>query len=350
MSWIARRCPRAFTLVELLVVIAIIGVLVSLLLPAVQSAREAARRLNCQNNLHQLALGVLNYESARGKLPIGGQFDANANPATSLLVGENWVISILPYIEFSSIYDAFDLSGSIVDPINEQPRSTTLGAFMCTSDDRNQDPLVIPGRTERTFARGNYACNAGNGPTIQGWPNGITGPKSEGWLNPFRRGMMGPNVSVELREVTDGLSNVIMLGEIRAGLSPGDRRGTWALGSAGASMIAWYGYDGDANGPNACYENADDVAGCELSLQNQYQTECMSCYSGDQWNDQAAPRSVHPGGVQVAMGDGSVTWIDDSIETTGRYGACCSPWDRMILSADGDAEYYEIRNNPGGRN
>lgn len=210
--------------------------------------------------------------------------------------------------------------------------------MMCPSDDKNLEPLAIGGGRggPRYWARGNYACNVGNGPTILNWTNGIWGPKSEGWLNPYRRGMMGPNVSVELQDVTDGLTNVIMLTEIRAGLSEGDYRGTWALGTVGGSMVSWYGFDGDANGPNACYANADDVAGCEANLQAEYQSQCMSCYSGDQWNDQAAPRSVHPGGVHVAMGDGSVTWIDDSIETTGRFGDCCSPWDRLILSADGD--------------
>ena len=331
----------AFTLVELLVVIAIIGVLVGLLLPAVQSARESARRLQCANNLKQLSLGVLNYESSQKKLPIGVEFPEGENPATSTVPGRNWVIAILPYIELASVADSFDFSVSVAHPDNENTRSTVLETMLCPSDDRNQEPMVISARrTETTWGRGNYGCNAGNGPTIRGWRNGIWGPESEGWLDPFRRGLMGPNVSVELREVTDGLSNVMMLGELRSGLSSGDRRGVWALGTAGASMIVWHGWDGDANGPNACFANADDVAGCEASLQAEYQAECMSCYSGDQWNDQAAPRGVHPGGVQIAHADGSVHWVDDSIETSGRFGQCCSPWDRLILGADADAEWF----------
>ena len=329
----AKSC--GFTLVELLVVIAIIGVLVALLLPAVQAAREAARRIQCKNNIRQMALGVLNYEAARGTLPIGAQFPPNDNPAVTINPGVNWVISILPYIEQASIYDSFDLQLPISAKRNEESRTNVISSMLCPSDERNQE-LHISGtaRARREWARGNYACNAGNGPTLKDWPNGLWGPDSQGWLDPFRRGMMGPNAAVELQEVTDGLTNVILLTEIRAGLSEKDPRGTWALGTAGGAMVVWYGYDGDANGPNACFQDADDISGCEARLQNLYQTECMSCFDGDEWNDQAAPRSTHPGGVHIALGDGSVTWIEDSIETSGRYGKCCSPWDRLILSAD----------------
>src|SRR6188472_428920 len=101
-----------FTLVELLVVIAIIGILVALLLPAIQAAREAARRAQCQANIHNAALAVLNYESARKKLPEGMTFDkANAGAANVNLItrfGPNWIINILPYIEESATRDAFD--------------------------------------------------------------------------------------------------------------------------------------------------------------------------------------------------------------------------------------------------
>ena len=140
-----------------------------------------------------------------------------------------------------------------------------------------------------------------------------------------------------LERITDGLSNTMFVGELRAGLTEEDRRGVWALGSAGASSIVWHGYGGDANGPNACFNNADDIAGCEEELVPLYKTECMTCFPGDEWNDQAASRSVHPGGLHIGLGDGSARFISDFIDTTGSYGRCCSPWDYLLLSADGNA-------------
>jgi prepilin-type processing-associated H-X9-DG protein len=333
--------------VELLVVIAIIGTLVALLLPAVQAAREAARRSSCLNNLRQLSLGLANYESANQQLPPAFQYADNQNPATTSQPGLNWVISVLPFVEAGNVFDMIDETKPISHADNALARGQLLSFMLCPSDERNQQPLNTSGKPGGNigdnWARGNYACNAGNGPMIRNWPNGIWGPDSFGWKDDFRRGVMGPNVAMSFERITDGLSNTMMVAEIRAGLSEGDRRGTWALGSAGASVVVWFGAGGDANGPNACYPNADDVAGCEAKLQSQYQAECMSCYSGDQWNDQAAPRSTHPGGVHIGMADGSVRWINNTIETSGRNSSCCrkedssccTPWDYLILSADG---------------
>jgi prepilin-type N-terminal cleavage/methylation domain-containing protein/prepilin-type processing-associated H-X9-DG protein len=332
------RQPKraAFTLVELLVVIAIIGVLVALLLPAVQAAREASRRTSCMNNLRQLVLGLANYESSYEELPPAFQYSDRENPATTVRPGINWVTSILPFVEAGNVYDMFDQSQPVSHMNNELARSQSLGFMRCPSDDRNTQPFNSGLRSMGdNWARGNYGCNAGNGPSIRNWRNGIWGPESEGWQSDLHRGVMGPNVSMPLKRITDGLSNTMLLGELRAGLSEKDRRGVWALGSAGASMIIWHGYGGDANGPNACFPNADDVAGCEARLTSDYQRECMPCYAGDEWNDQAAARSTHPGGVHIGMADGSSRWISNFIETTGSYGACCSPWDYFILSADG---------------
>jgi hypothetical protein len=156
---------------------------------------------------------------------------------------------------------------------------------------------------------------------------------------------MGPNVGLKLRQVSDGTSKTIMIGEIRAGIVEGDSRGVWALGNVGPSMIAMYGAGGDANGPNACYSSSDDVyapaeitdpAGivCGISPRTIARDECMTVSGGGLF-DQAGVRSKHPGGAHVAMSDASVQWINDDVETSGCLADCCAVWDEMIMSSDG---------------
>lgn len=329
-----------FTLVELLVVIAIIGILVALLLPAVQTAREAARRSQCINNLRQLSLGLLNYEAAQGAFPIGFEFPKGTNPATQSDFGPNWAIRLLPYIEESGVYDQFNLEEFISEQANAIPRAAEIATLRCPSDSYNSVPLVMA-PMRRTWARGNYAANAGNGPLLVRASDGIYGADSPGWKDPKRRGVIGPNVAAKLRHITDGTTKSILLGEVRAGVTEYDRRGTWALGQAGSSMLFWYGSTGDDNGPNVCNANADDVAGPRSTDQPLLERECMPDYTGDNWGDQATVRSMHVGGVVMGMADGSAHFVSDDIETTGIYGdwgpngEFMSVWDKMIAGSDG---------------
>ncbi len=153
---------------------------------------------------------------------------------------------------------------------------------------------------------------------------------------------MGPNAAVTLKRITDGTSKTILLGEIRAGITPNDGRGVWAMGHAGASLLAAYGSGGDDDGPNYCNSNADDVY-CDIAsgagvctstgANGTAMAECMGCSGGGGF-DQQTVRSKHPGGAYIAMADGSVSWISDDIETTGCYGQCCTAWDYMIASGD----------------
>lgn len=114
----SHRSRRGFTLVELLVVIAIIGVLVALLLPAVQAAREAARRSQCQNNLKQIALALLNYHDTHGHFPGGAPCRVSSASGCSLKPGPNWVVSMLPYMEMQNLSDQFDLTVTLTHPQN----------------------------------------------------------------------------------------------------------------------------------------------------------------------------------------------------------------------------------------
>jgi prepilin-type N-terminal cleavage/methylation domain-containing protein/prepilin-type processing-associated H-X9-DG protein len=336
----AKRNP-AFTLVELLVVIAIIGVLVALLLPAVQAAREAARRNKCQNNLRQLSLALINYESSKGAFPSAFDFPDTVNPADYPTKGLNWAIRVLPFAEQGPLYARFNLKKPVSDAENAAARETFVDVFRCPTDNFNSVPMEINASRTR-WARGNYAANAGNGPLLKSTlsisaTQGIYGPTSPGWLDGRFRGVIGPNVGATIKQITDGTSNTFLLGEVRAGVTNLDQRGVWALGQAGSSALFWYGYTGDDNGPNVCNASADDVAGptaADLPLMTQ---ECMPDYTSDEWGIQATVRSMHPGGINMGLADGSAHFISNEITTGEPYSTVRTAWDNYISSADDEA-------------
>jgi prepilin-type N-terminal cleavage/methylation domain-containing protein/prepilin-type processing-associated H-X9-DG protein len=348
---------RGFTLVELLVVIAIIGVLVSLLLPAIQAARAAARRTQCVNNLKQVGLALLNYESARGVLPAASEWPEGTSPNDiSGDLGPNWVIRILPQMEGQAVYDAFDLTLPINHPRNETPRSTVLPGMVCPEDDYSYQAFQGTAKSSTqhygdNWARGNYAANGSldlqqtSNPGQQLGPNdgiatGAALPTSSGWASDFRRGLMGANVAVRLAQITDGTSNTVLAGEIRAGIVPFDTRGVWAMSGACPSSLWGHGYIGDDNGPNNVMPSADDVISCgdivrELGGMAELIKEKMGCSTFRTANIQQTMRSRHPGGVHACFADGGVHFISDSIEISSN-NRCCSTWDRLNLSADGN--------------
>jgi hypothetical protein len=144
----------------------------------------------------------------------------------------------------------------------------------------------------------------------------------------------------------------MLITEIRAGLSERDPRGVWAFGHAGGNLVTWHGWGGDANGPNYCGELSDDIGNLTLTVcqSAEYANECMTCYSsggeGTGSFDQATSRSMHFGGVFVAMCDGSVQFISDEIETGGEWGTCCRAWDYLILSQDANDPGGTVRRRP----
>lgn len=378
---------RGFTLVELLVVITIIGILIALLLPAVQGARAAARRAQCNNNLKQLGLATLQYAEHYGMFPPASHWRGlrpAASPndphsySTDLHVQnngyfcENWVIMILPFLEQQGLYDAFDLTKSIAHEDNREERGTELPIMLCPSDSAYNRTKYAgrPGSDQNSnhgdnWARGNYGANVGRGHHSDaahcegyGAPNfgalacagqtykvgtseGFEGKILKGWTSGLIRGVMGPNLSTRAAHIRDGMSNTIMLAELRAGIVSFDCRGTWAMSGAGPSAIAACGHLGDARGPNPISEKSDDTAACnEISAEIGDHTELlrlgMGCFTGttSHPNRQAAPRSSHQGGVFVTMCDGSVRWIGNDIDRARGFDDP-SIWDRLILSADG---------------
>ncbi len=199
----------AFTLVELLVVIAIIGILIGLLLPAINAAREAGRRTQCMNNVKQLSLTCIAYSDPQGRFPSGMTTPRGEEPSTTNLFGPNWVIQILPFTEYGALYKQFDLTKNISDPINKQniaAKATTVSTMLCPSDAINNSKPYVPGNARSAigttpWARGNYAANssiqylndkASNNPDGIA-PNFQDGVGSHGWQLKFQQGAMGCN-------------------------------------------------------------------------------------------------------------------------------------------------------------
>jgi prepilin-type N-terminal cleavage/methylation domain-containing protein len=343
----ARRRLRAFTLVELLVVIAIIGILVALLLPAVQSAREAARRMQCQNNLKQLGLALHNYHSAVNTFPPSSIWydESQIETKNNANLRANWVIMTLPYLEQQTISDAFDFKQPIPHANNMLARSTQLAFMLCPSDPFARKPFMGSrnGGTSNlgdNWGRGCYAANAALGFMTKSSHGGNSAATStsQGWQNPAMRGVMGANTCLSIGEIKDGTTNTILVAEIRAGITDFDSRGVWAM-SGGCPNALWaHGNIGDDNGPNCLRENADDVLACQ-AIRSQVGGTArtiemgMPCSSGDYPNFQQTARSVHQASVHVALADGSVRAISDFIDIVGGNGKF-SVWHRLNASGD----------------
>jgi len=337
-----------FTLVELLVVIAIIGSLISLLLPAVQSAREAARRLQCQNNLKQLGVALLSYESAKGNFPEAYAYEPGFYPnygaaSEFLKIRSTWAITILPFIEEAALHDRIDKSKPMADAANADVRAATLKMMVCPSDSFSS--RAFNGNASATttvlgnnWSRGNYAANSSLGMGYVGAGDCAAGPNEPFWVK--YPGIMGANCSKRLRDITDGTTNTVLLGEIRAGVTDYDTRGIWSLGMGSSSLWGHGGIHGDCYGPNSPVISADDVFTCNEIVNSvggheSLQAMGMPCSLHDGMSWQQTARSMHQDGVYVCMADGSVQWISDFIQVMPSTDANFSIWDRLMLSADG---------------
>jgi prepilin-type N-terminal cleavage/methylation domain-containing protein/prepilin-type processing-associated H-X9-DG protein len=348
------RRPRGFTLVELLVVITIIGILVSLLLPAVQSAREAARRAQCSNNIRQLGLALHNYHASRGIFPpssvwrnSSGAFDWTQADAGNANLFENWVILILPQLEQTNLAQEFNLAYPTTDTshpnsagiTNSQAVGTNLSIMMCPSDTFNRTQFVgstspsnlVSYLGSTSWARGNYGANASEGYMYSGEGIGPT------WTQSVYCGVMGANASLRIDDIKDGTSNTILLGELRAGITSYDTRGIWAM-SGGCSALWAHGYISDANGPNCNQLLADDPSTCSdvwnaVGGGSQLAQLGMACWNGNGPNWQQTARSLHTSGVNTCFADGSVHFISDFIQL-GTGSGNLGVWDKLNLSND----------------
>jgi prepilin-type N-terminal cleavage/methylation domain-containing protein len=343
---------RGFTLVELLVVIAIIGVLVALLLPAVQSAREAARRTSCTNNIRQFGLAAHNFADTMGRFPDGVQIaNVPANATQDMLsayrtpgFGPNWAVLMLPFYEQKNLYDANSVAIDAFRTSNgtnqnwRALRSTKIGMFRCPSDAGHQNMFALnltpPSNSFGQWARGSYAGSAGAGWlnfTVNGTSSEVGARSSDSTANGLVGGIFGVNYGARLSEVIsqDGTSSTILFNEIRAGLNDADRRGTWAMGVGGSSLTCAVS-TGDSTQPNDSNEYSDDIEDCQATRQKAganltssppslgpKRMGCSNDNASRNWpNWQANARSQHPGGVQACFADGSTRTIPNTIATS----------------------------------
>ncbi len=255
----ATRSRRAFTLVELLVVIAIIGVLVALLLPAVQSAREAARRMGCQSKLRQLALAAHNIHDVNGRFPAG---NAYRKGTTGVWAGkydyyETWSISVLPYLEQASLAQFWDPTtpNAYNDPTGKMSRlrQTKLGIYICPSDPNPfmaSVPASGPGGSGTQTVKDQHMQASYRGCAGSTWGNrsfSLSSGSDANWddgtqvqyLMGWNSGMRGVFVSatdngassapIRSAEITDGTANTLMFGEYATAKGSLNRRTLWAF-------------------------------------------------------------------------------------------------------------------------
>lgn len=297
---------HAFTLVELLVVIAIIGILVGLLLPAVQAAREAARRMQCSNNLKQWGLALQNHHSAFNRFPFGSQ---NVRRRT-------YVVALWPYLEQTALYSQYDLTRDFFAAPNNVPGTTnglisrTLNFYYCPSDPNAAGPGQFWRGDTNFRTRLNYVVNMGR------WPEGATVPETD------RQGMFrSHNTSTAtpapgglgFRNVTDGSSNTLAMAEIllpaldgAGGAANRDSRGD-AINNSGDGRWAFQ----STLSPNSSSPDRNNECGANtnLPLQN---LPCITATSA--LPVAVAARSRHTGGVQAVLVDGSVQFYSSSID------------------------------------
>lgn len=301
---------KAFTLVELLVVIAIIGVLVALLLPAVQSAREAARRSQCQNNLKQIGLALHNFHSAQKVFPAGSIVSNEACEASSGHRGPSWTVQILPYMEVTALHDQFDLNGNFAALMsvgeksgNEALQDTPIAMFKCPSDAAPQpgDPSL------------SYMGVQGGG--IQYDADCLTGNSPANRRVRFSNGILHTNGKVSSAKITDGLSNTFLVGESR----------WWSFVHTNTDFANYFSW-ASANRQEGRSSHVIVLAAAVDPINN----PLVDYDSAVPWEGQntlylgthtRAFGSRHPGGCHFAFGDGSVSFVNETIDINAYHQA-----------------------------
>lgn len=286
---------RGFTLVELLVVIAIIGILVALLLPAVQSARESARRSSCLNNLRQISLALVNHHDQHGRLPAG-------SPGCCTIPGSLWTTSTFSFIEEQNAFDQIDFTVPFNDRANREAVMQPVQTFICPSGERASNPIFIDRFQHNPRIAAGTWYTASMGPTIPDQcpfcpERGRPGPDNYccqghnfgtnaggGYEVGNSVGMFGRHhmPKVTFATVTDGLSKTIMIGE-----------------SLPEECVFF-----------SLYATNFTVSSTSIPLN----TRISDNGKGERWWETSGFKSQHPGGAHLALGDASVHFVNETID------------------------------------
>jgi prepilin-type N-terminal cleavage/methylation domain-containing protein len=350
------RVAKAFTLVELLVVIAIIGVLVALLLPAIQAAREAARRSQCSNNVKQIGLALLNYESAIGSYPVGAAMNE----------GSMWSAFILPYMEAENIRNLVEIDFAhnfnyaypgpfYTYPVpgnNLEACETVIPVYRCPSTDQPEH-IADQGADSAFYIQARVPSSyigCASGVAINSWRTDYADGERHDWMEQLDGVLTGVQVNLDvtpkfsrepisMKMIIDGTSNTVAVGEAVSDIqaiqnSAGSNGYTAVEKRAGERKDHWYIGSDSIDGPSvADLSEALGSTGVPPNLHKQ--PSIFNCSGGASSTAcqalQLSLSSEHPGIVQVGMSDGSVQTIQEDIDSEiwSKQGTRSSEYDRL---------------------